>query len=150
MFRKYSFWLRALLAVILLVGLLIAGMLIFRLGFGLGLAQASPIETGTLSLPQTNETIMPWGIRWGFGPHLFGLMNLLALFFCGSLFFVAFFGLLTRPFRWHRPGPWAYHHGHWPHEHGQHHEKWAHHESAKGAHDCGYDKQEPDTDPDQN
>jgi len=150
MFRKYSFWLRALLAVIMLVGLLIAGTLIFRLGFGLGLAQAGSLDAGPLTLPQTNGTVMPWGVHWGFGPHIFGLISMLGLFFCGSLFFVAFFGLLTRPFRWHRPRAWAHHHGDWPpHEQWAHCEQWAHPESWKGPHDDEQVKHEPDTDPDQ-
>ncbi|MBN1313672.1 MAG: hypothetical protein JXB30_19875 [Anaerolineae bacterium] len=122
MFRRHSFFVRALLALIILGGFAATGMLAYRAGAAHGYVQGTA-DTGeeAESLSLAHPFLMSRMTRRAAVPHF----PFMGPFCCSGLLFLMAMAMLFRAFHWHHPPMmWARHvrwagHRHTWHEYGE-------------------------------
>lgn len=115
MFRAGSFFLRALLALVLLAAVVGGGALAFQAGYNQGYAQGAAVTLdgdGPQVLPSVplRPGMFPFAMPYHYGffaPFHFG-----GVFFCGGLIFLLLLVFAFRPRPWRHAAMWA-HHGPW-------------------------------------
>ena len=113
MVRRHFFW-NALLLLVLIGGLLLGGVALYRMGWSQGVLAGSLIEA-----PAEGQVIPPaayYPLHWGYGMPFFPAF--IPILFCfGGLFllFILFGGL----FRFKRMHHWEGSHNRWKQENGQ-------------------------------